>query len=101
MASVLTRGSTIFFAATCLDANGAPITPSGANLYLTYVALLTGARTKVTVAMGVSGNVVSASWDSTVAVDGNVHWSIKATGANNIVQDGVLALSANEANPTS
>lgn len=100
MASILIRGSTIFFSATCLDQNSAPVTPSAANLYLTYTALSTGMRAKVTIAMAVAGNVVSATWDSSAAVDGLVHWSIKATGSNNIVQDGQISLTANEANPT-
>lgn len=97
MATVLIRGSAVFFSATCLDVNGAPVTPSGANLYLVYTNLA-GVRTKTTVAMTVLANVVSATWDSLVAGDGAVHWSIRASGANTITQDGELVLSANEAN---
>lgn len=97
----ITRGSTAFFSATCLDQNGASVTPSGANLYLEYTALATGARTKTTVAMTVAANVVTAQWDTSVANEGLVQWSIRATGSTKIVQDGSLTLTANETNPTS
>jgi hypothetical protein len=99
--TVLVRGSTLSFSATCLDPTGAPVTPNSANLYISYIRLTDGVRTKATVTMTVAGNVVSAVWDSSVAKDGSVHYSIRALGTNNIVQDGEITLTANEANPSS
>lgn len=96
--SSFVRGSTIFFSAVLLDATGAPATPSGANLYLVYPASAGAPKTRQTVVMTLAGNVVSAQWDSSVAADGIVRWSIKAAGSNAIVQDGELTLTANEAN---
>ena len=96
----IVRGSTAFFSATCLDKDGAPVTPSAANLYLEYIDVAMGARTRSTTAMAIAANVVSAEWDTSVATEGVVQWSIKATGSTKIVQDGSLTLTANETNPT-
>lgn len=94
------RGSKLFFSAAFVDAAGAPATPISATLYITF-ANLNLVRESVSVSMSVVGNVASASWDSSVAADCTVQWSVKGTGANAIVTDGSLRLTANEANPTS
>lgn len=92
------RGSTIFFDAACLDADATPITPTDATLYLVYLAADDAERTTESVPMTVAGNIVSAEWDSAIAKEGTVRYSIKATGLNKIVQDGEFTLTANEAN---
>lgn len=92
------RGSTIFFDADVLDENGDPITPSAAKLYLAYLSAADAERTPQTVDMTVDGNTVSAEWDSAIAKEGTVRYSIKATGSSKIVQDGEITLTANEAN---
>jgi hypothetical protein len=94
------RGSMLFFDATFVDKNGDPATPSSATLYLAYTDL-TGTRVKTTVTMTLAGNVASCQWDSAIAADCTVQWSIKGVGSNAIVQDGSLILTANETNPTS
>lgn len=96
----IVRGSSVSFSATCFDAAGAVMTPGSANLYLVYRTLSNG-RASQTVVMSIALNVVSAEWDSSIAADGLVTWSIRAIGADTIVQDGSLTLIANEANPIS
>lgn len=91
------RGSLIFFTAAFVDKAGAPIAPDSASLYLVF-RNLDKAEQRVMVQMHVSGNVAEATWDSSDAAPGVVHWSIKGTGSNAIVQDGSLTLTANEAN---
>ena len=91
------RGSTIFFSATCLDRDGSPITPASATLALVFIDT-NGARQRIIISMDVNTNVVTASWDSSVARDGLVRYSITATGSDKIAQDGDFTLTANEAN---
>lgn len=91
------RGSTVDFSAPCLDANGNPATPSSANLHLVFVSPA-GVRTKTTIAMAITGNVVSATWDSSVAAAGVAYWNIEAVGSTTIEQDGAIVLTANPAN---
>ena len=92
-----TRGSMIVFTAAFADKAGAPVTPDSAVVNLVFRDH-DKVQQKVAVTMVVSGNVAEASWDSSVAASGPVHWSVKGTGANAIVQDGSLTLTANEAN---
>jgi hypothetical protein len=94
------RGSKLFFSATFVDADGAPATPDSATLYLVYVDL-TGTRQKTSATMAVASNVATASWDSSVARDGRVYYTVKGVGANAIVQDGNFDLTANDSNPAS
>lgn len=94
------RGTTLFFSAAFVNKDGDPATPASANLYLVFTNLA-GVRTTATVAMTISGNVASAQWDSAVAADGIVQWSVRGAGSSAIVKDGNLTLTANEANPIS
>lgn len=94
------RGSKLFFTATFVDKDGNPATPSSATLYLAYTDL-NRTRQKTNLTMTLAGNVGTVSWDSSVAADCLVVWSVKGVGSNAIVQDGSLTLTANEANPTS
>jgi hypothetical protein len=49
--------------------------------------------------MSIAGNVASVAWDSIVAQEGRLTWSIRATGGGaTIVTDGVETLLANGAN---
>lgn len=91
------RGSLIFFTAAFVDKAGKPVAPDRASLYLAYRDQ-DKVQQKVTLDMKVTGNVAEATWDSSGAVPGIVHWSAKGFGANAIVQDGSLTLTANEAN---
>lgn len=97
MSESYTRGSLVFFTAAFVDKAGAPVTPDAAMLTLVFRDQ-DKVQQKVTVAMDVSGNVAEATWDSSDAAPGVVHWSVKGTGSNAIVQDGSLTLTANEAN---
>jgi carbon monoxide dehydrogenase subunit G len=105
MAQLEFRGSTIFFDATCLDKVGAPVTPTTATLYVSYTAL-SGVRTKATITMTITGNALSASWDSSAALGssstgadtGRVRWSIHAEAVGKITEDGEFTIWANEAN---
>jgi hypothetical protein len=92
------RGDTVNFSAPCLDASGAPITPSSASLNLVFMSVA-GQRTKTTAAMTIADNVVSTDWDSSVSAPGIVYWNIKATNSSiTIEQDGTVVLTANQAN---
>ena len=91
------RGSMVFFSAAVVDRKGTPASPDSASLTLVY-RNLERVQKRDSVAMTVNGNVAEVSWDSSVAMPGLVLWSVKASGANAIVQDGSLTLTANEAN---
>lgn len=93
-----TRGTLVFFSTSFTDKDGNPATPTTATLYLVFVDP-NGVRQKISMPMTIAGNVASVSWDSTVASDCTVEWSIKGTGLNAVVQDGNFTLGANEANP--
>jgi hypothetical protein len=91
------RGSIVFFTAAFVDKAGAPVNPNKAAVNLVFRGSDKVQQT-VTMSMQISGNVAEASWDSSVAMPGPVHWSVKGTGVNAIVQDGSFTLTANEAN---
>lgn len=91
------RGSMIFFTAAIVDRKGTPVSPDSASLTLVYRDLERAQKRDI-VSMVVNSNVAEVSWDSSVAMPGPVLWSVKASGANAIVQDGSLTLTANEAN---
>jgi hypothetical protein len=91
------RGSTIVFTAAFADKAGKPVTPDRAVVNLVY-RNTNQVQQKVSISMTVNGNVAEASWDSSGAAAGLVHWSVKGYGANAIVQDGSLTLTGNEAN---
>lgn len=96
---IFVRGSTLYFSAPCKGPDGNPVTPDSANLYLAYSPVSGSGRSKTTVAMAITDNVVSAEWDSSVAAPAAVRWSVKAqAGSEKIVMDGELTLTANEAN---
>jgi hypothetical protein len=90
----------VFFSAAFVDKDGNPASPISATLYLAFTDL-NRARQKVNVSMSIAGNVATATWDSSVASDCTVQYSVKGTGSNAIVQDGSFTLLANEANPAS
>lgn len=97
------RGSTITFRATCLDADGAPLLPTEATLYLVY-APADGSHTRAreTIPLVVNGNVASCQWDSSVASAAMpVSWHVRAgsPGAEAVAQDGSFRMEASEANP--
>lgn len=91
------RGSKVFFSAAIVDRTGAPVSPDSATLTLVFRGS-DQVQQKVPITMAVNGNVAEVSWDSSVAAPGLVIWSVKASGANAIVQDGSFTLVANEAN---
>lgn len=93
------RGSMVFFSAAFVDKDGNPASPITATLYLVFTNS-SGARQKISVVMSLAGNQATASWDSSVASDCTVQYSIRGTGSNAIVQDGSFTLSANESNPS-
>lgn len=93
------RGSTVTFNATCTNSAGDAVEPDSANLYLRFMPAAAGPRTAVTIPMTVADNVVTASWDSSIAAADTIHWSIRTTGQDKIAQDGEISLTANEANP--
>lgn len=93
------RGSTITLTGFPKDKDGNPVIAASANLYLEYVAI-DGTRTKLTVPLTTGTTTLTYDWDSSVAQEGPVRWSMKAVGTNKIVQDGNFVLSANEANST-
>lgn len=89
------RGSTINFRASCTDAAGEPFTPAEAELSLSYVIASGREHAQTRHTMMIAGNVVSCTWDSSVAAPGTVTWNIRASG---VVQDGALVLTAMDAN---
>lgn len=93
------RGNTVSFSATPKDKDGNPVTPASANLYLEYITVA-GSRTTVTIAL-TPASTLTYAWDSSVAREGLVNWSIKAVGSVKIAIDGSFMLTANESNPTS
>lgn len=97
MSESYVRGSMVFFTAAFADRTGAPVQPDSATLYLVFRDS-TRVERKGVIFMTVTGNVAEASWDSSVAAPGLVTWSVKGQGANAIVQDGSLTLTANAAN---
>lgn len=107
-ADTFTRGSIIYFSATCTDHNGNALLPDSAKIYVVYTDILTGARDTTIIDMTVAGSVVTAQWDSSVAAKFTtttplasrlVQWSIRTAGSDRIAADGTIELSANEANP--
>lgn len=92
------RGASVFFSAAFLDQNGAPITPTGADLHLSYQASLATVNETVAMDPGAGGTWV-AEWDSGVADAGRVWWHIRSTGAGKAVDEGHFELTANNANP--
>lgn len=92
------RGSTVTLKAICVNDAGAPITPSSATLRVRYRSFATGLRTTDSISMVVTGNVTSAKWDSSIAADGMVFWSVVVDGANQQIEEGSFLLTANEAN---
>lgn len=91
------RGSMVAFTAAFADKTGTLVTPDRASLTLVFRGS-DKAEQRVRVPMSIAGNVASVEWDSSIAAPGVVHWSVKGTGANAIVQDGSLTLTANAAN---
>ena len=89
------RGSSINFVAKCLNKDGNPVTPTDAELHLSY------ANGADYITMTIAGHIVSATWDSSPAVDSMpVAWHIRAWNAvDKVAQDGTFTLSAAEANP--
>lgn len=93
------RGSTVFFEVSTVDGSGNSVAPNGVTLYLVYNDL--DLKRQVTnVSMTIADNQASYAWDSSVAADGVVRWSVKAVGGSTIVEDGTIQLTANDANPT-
>lgn len=93
------RGSIVNFTSTCFDSSGNPVTPDAAVLYLVYVDPDTETKVPVQITMSISGNSVTANWDSSVSDVKPVIWSIRTTGSDAVAQDGVLQITGNEANP--
>lgn len=94
------RGALIFFTATCLDENGNPVTPDTATLHLAYTTV-SETKATATLTMAIVANVVTATWDSSVADAKPVRWSVRTTGSDAIAMDGEIQLTANESNPMS
>lgn len=92
------RGTLIAFSTTFADANGTPVVPASATLYITYSRVDGTHAPPVQIVMTQSAGVFSAQWDSSVSSGNPVYWSVRsATPA--IADDGTIKLTANPANP--
>ena len=97
---VAPRGNFFVFTVSFVDANGNPTSPTSANLYVSSV--VNGTRTLSTVAMSATANptIWTGVWNSEGADPSSVDWSVKAVSSPGfyIVQDGLLDITANQAN---
>lgn len=96
------RGNKITFTASALkDAAGNTVTPTESKLKLSYLPAAGGSRTTALNDLtDASGGKWQYVWDSSVAKPGTVDWSTRMVGgANTIVADGTVTLTANSANP--
>jgi hypothetical protein len=99
VAQMAVRGTKVTFTGTCLDKDGNPVTPDTATLYLVYVAPGDETKHSIDIVMTITGNVVTATWDTSVSDVKPVRWSVRTTGADAVAQDGTLTITGNEANP--
>jgi len=98
---VFPRGQPIgFTAGPFTDAFSNPVTPTGANLTLTY-KVCGVKRTQSAALTQAAGPYWVYSWDSSVADAGEVAWFINATGVTAAVNQGEFWLDKNDANPGS
>jgi hypothetical protein len=92
------RGNVVTFSAELLDADGNTVTPASVNLYVNYVDE-DGNRIIDTIEMvDTTAGTWEAEWDSSVALKGRVHWSVRSFEPSS-AQDDQFQLEANLANP--
>jgi hypothetical protein len=97
-----TRGSTILFTANAfLDSAGASMTPSTVTVYLSYPSgnINSGQYTDTSFALTNAAGNWTGQWESELSQDGQVFWSVKAVGSDDVAIDGEFQLTANKANP--
>lgn len=100
--NVLFRGGTVLFSALFFDQAGEAVQPTGAVVSLVF-PLAGGAgedgNASVDLESSDLGTPWTGQWDSRVAAQGTVFWSLHTTGDLPIVvKDGRFSLSANVAN---
>ena len=99
MGGSFARGTTLKIGATFLDVNGNPVTPAGANVWISYFVGDATAPTNVKLTMTISGSTGSALWNSAPANAGAVYYHIRSTDTNPIAYEDSFTLTANPANP--
>ena len=88
------RGNVVTFSAELLDAEGNQVTPASVDLYVNYVDV-EGDRVTDTIDMTeMTDGTWDAEWDSSVALKGRVHWSVRSTEPSS-AQDDQFQLEAN------
>lgn len=95
------RGSTVFFASTFYDKNGAVTQPAGAAVHLQFQQDGAEQTTTLEMVAPVSPSQAwTASWDTRGIDPGSVSWSIHSEDPSipYAVDDGSLVLLANNAN---
>jgi hypothetical protein len=97
LVTYIDRGNEVDFTARPLDANGDLVTPDEVNLFLSFVSI-DGGRALEAIEMDEGGSSFTATWDSSIARPGRVHWSVR-TFSPASAKDGFFDLRANLANP--
>jgi hypothetical protein len=92
------RGAAISITQTFTDAEGSPVTPTGATLYIDYRA--DGIRVTETLVMDETAGSFNAVWDSALSDPGQIFYHIRTTAPPDVIAiDGDFNLVANRSNP--
>jgi hypothetical protein len=100
MSDVIVRGNVIKVTVSPKDEAGNPVAPSSVKMYLTYTdsAGVIGTHGPISMSSDTAGTTWVAEFDTSVAQEGPIFGSIRATNPSAAV-DFKRRLSANPANP--
>lgn len=92
----VTRGNSVTFTSTFLDANNNIVVPSAPTVTVYYKS--NNAYVTVTANLVLSSNTWTATWDSSNADIGIVEWHIAAGAGTPVAADGDFRVLGNKAN---
>lgn len=93
----IVRGNVIEWAASFLDAEGAPSEPDSVVLTVNFMGSTGRSETDITMSENTDGEW-AGTWDSSEARKGRVHWAIRTYNPA-AADEGRFDLTANLANP--
>lgn len=98
MSKYIARGNDITFRVTFYDVDNEVTAPSSAILWVSFLEDGVEAEDEIEMTSE-GGGLFSATWDSSIADAGPVHWHARSSGPDKVAQDGSFTLVANDANP--
>jgi hypothetical protein len=100
--SVIVRGTTVQFSTYFFNSSGVAANPTTAAVHVYYPVTDGGGVSSAGagIAMTKTGNEWTASWESSVARPGPVHWTVVSSGTSPYTrEDGMIKLTASPSNP--